>query len=125
MHLTTASVDKIIPKSHSNNDLVSATARAEVVRDFLCPVERFTQEANGSSGSTTIKGHALDAEPLGELTRSVATTGDNVMARLYPEPGHDQSARTALSKPKPICDMQPRRVNHLAKHFGQEFPSRT
>lgn len=59
----------------------------DVEGDFLRPMERLTQEANGSVGSTTIRGTALDPEPLTELTRSAAATGDNATARIRVDPG--------------------------------------
>jgi len=57
----------------------------DVDGDFLQPMERLTQAANGTVGSTTIRGQALDPEPLTQLTRSAAATGDNASARIRTE----------------------------------------
>lgn len=54
----------------------------DVEADFLRLMERLTQETDGSAGSTTIKGTALDREPLTKLVRSAAATGDDAKARL-------------------------------------------
>lgn len=58
----------------------------DVDGDFLEPMERLTQEANATDGSTTIRGSALDSEPLTQLTRSAAATGDNATARIRTGP---------------------------------------
>lgn len=54
----------------------------DVNEEFLLPMERLAQAADGSSGSTTIRGRALNSEPLTDLTRSAAATGDNAVARI-------------------------------------------
>lgn len=55
-------------------------------KDFIQPFERLVQAANGNGGKATVKGDALNVTPLEEITRSVASTGDNVEARVQPTP---------------------------------------
>lgn len=66
----------------------------DVEGDFLRPMERLAQEANGSNGSTTIRGVALDPQPLTELTRSAAATGDDAKAWIKPEVGQRSVKRS-------------------------------
>ncbi len=58
----------------------------DVEEDFLGPMERLTQKTGGSSGSTTLKGDALEADPLIQLTRSAAATGDDASATIQSTP---------------------------------------
>lgn len=66
----------------------------DVNRDFIQPMERLAREANGEQGRTTISGQALDPNPLEELTRSAAATGDDASARVVVEAGEPPVSRS-------------------------------
>jgi hypothetical protein len=66
----------------------------DVEQDFHKPMQRLTEEAGGEGGSTTLKGVALKEEPLENLTRSVASTGDDARARLLLEEGQQPVTRS-------------------------------
>jgi hypothetical protein len=51
---------------------------------FQKPMEKYLEIANGKEGSTTVKGENLDSDPLVELSKSVATSGNDARARLKP-----------------------------------------
>jgi len=55
----------------------------DINADFLGPLSKAIEEADGETGEAAIKGKALDPVPLEELTRSAASTGDNAAARMY------------------------------------------
>ncbi len=66
----------------------------DVNRDFQAPMERLVDEAEGERGSTTISGAGLKPEPLEDLTRSAAATGENAKARLVEEEGNRPVVRS-------------------------------
>lgn len=67
----------------------------DVNDEFIKPMERLAQAAGGESGKTTIRGAALDPEPLTDLVRSAASSGDDAVALVKPEPG-TRSVRRSL-----------------------------
>lgn len=88
-------------------------------RDFLVPMARLAQETDGDSGSTTIKGQSLTEEPLEELTRSAAATGDNASARVQLHEGHSPVRRSlrgdTATISEPGFESQEQRISVLAK----------
>ncbi len=59
----------------------------DVEQDFHRPMEELLKETNGKKGSTQVSGEDLEKEPLEELTRSAASTGEEVSARIRPAAG--------------------------------------
>lgn len=57
----------------------------DVDEDFHKPMERLLRAAKGDKGKTLIDGDNLDSEPLVELARSAAGTGDNAKAKIQLE----------------------------------------
>jgi hypothetical protein len=55
--------------------------------DWHKPMERLVEKTNGKGGSTTLVGDSLSEEPLEDLTRSVASTGDDARATLQLQQG--------------------------------------
>ena len=51
-------------------------------KDFVKPFGALLEEAHGDVGQATIRGTQLRAAPLEQISRSAATTGDDVKARL-------------------------------------------
>lgn len=49
---------------------------------IIRPMTRYVREAEGTEGSSTVKGKDLNSDTLEEVTRSAAATGDNATARL-------------------------------------------
>lgn len=56
-------------------------------RDFVRPLQQCLAESDGERGKVELRGRALRAERLEELTRSVAATGDDAGARVRLENG--------------------------------------
>jgi hypothetical protein len=54
----------------------------DVDKDFQMPMERLLQETEGTKGKTLIEGETLSPEPLAELARSAAASGDDAEARV-------------------------------------------
>lgn len=54
---------------------------------YIKPMQRLAAAAGGTGGQTTVRGVDLNAEPLSELVRSAAATGDNAVARVRTEKG--------------------------------------
>ena len=54
----------------------------DVEKDFHAPMEALLSETEGKKGSTTLKGKDLKREPLEELTRSVASVGNDASAKM-------------------------------------------
>jgi hypothetical protein len=52
------------------------------VDDFFKPLQKALEEINGDKGKTILEGDNLYNEPLEELARSAAATGDDAGARL-------------------------------------------
>lgn len=67
----------------------------DVNDEFIKPMERLAQAAGGETGKTTIRGQALDPEPLADLVRSAASSGDDAVATVKPERG-SKSVRRSL-----------------------------
>ncbi|MEO8138936.1 MAG: hypothetical protein ABI742_04775, partial [Gemmatimonadota bacterium] len=61
---------------------------------FIRPIEQLLQETEASEGSTTLKGQALREQPLEDLTRSAAATGDDAKAKLQFEQGQRPVSRS-------------------------------
>nr|WP_313404105.1 hypothetical protein [Pseudomonas sp.] len=59
----------------------------DVEEDFHKPMEKLLEKAGASQGVTQISGCNLDKEVLEDLTRSVASTGNTVSARVREEEG--------------------------------------
>lgn len=59
----------------------------DVNEEFLRPMEEMTQAVGGLRGSVTISGEQLEPEPLTEITRSAAATGDEVRVLARPVKG--------------------------------------
>lgn len=55
--------------------------------EFHKPMQRLVEATDGEGGSTTLKGEGLREETLEELTRSIASTGDDARARLLLKEG--------------------------------------
>ena len=51
-------------------------------KDFVKPFGALLEEVNGDVGQATIRGTQLRAAPLEQISRSAATTGDDVTARV-------------------------------------------
>jgi hypothetical protein len=63
---------------------------------FVKPFEKLVQEAQAQKGNAEVSGVSLDVEPLEQITRSVAATGDDVRALIRKEkdaPAISQSLR--------------------------------
>lgn len=54
----------------------------DVNRQFQRPMEELLQETDGVEGTAKIKGEALGSEPLEELARSAAASGNSASARI-------------------------------------------
>lgn len=54
----------------------------DVENDFHKPTQRYLEATGGSRGKTTVQGNDLDRERIEEVTRSVASTGNEAKARL-------------------------------------------
>lgn len=54
----------------------------DVEEDFQKPMENYLDEVGGSNGKTTVKGEDLDRDKIENVTRSVASTGNNAKANL-------------------------------------------
>jgi hypothetical protein len=59
----------------------------DVNEEFLRPMEEMTQAVGGVRGSVSITGENLELEPLTEITRSAAATGDEVKVLARPVKG--------------------------------------
>lgn len=59
----------------------------DVEKDFHAPMEALLNETGGEKGFTTLQGEDLEREPLEELTRSVASVGNNASARIRKKAG--------------------------------------
>ena len=57
----------------------------DVEKDFHEPMEKLLEETGGEKGKTKIQGEELDKEILEELSRSAASTGNDVSAKLKKE----------------------------------------
>ncbi len=79
----------------------------DVNEDFLKPMERLAQEAGGESGHATVRGKALDPEPLADLVRSAAATGDEAVAKLKPERGTKTVRRSLRGQHARISEDEP------------------
>lgn len=66
----------------------------DVNRLFLEPMERLAREADASRGQATLRGDSLREEPLEDLSRSAAATGDDASARLQFEEGQRPVTRS-------------------------------
>lgn len=66
----------------------------DVEGDFLRPMQRLVEAADGREGSATLKGHDLNEAPLEELATSAAATGDDARARIVVARGQKPVART-------------------------------
>lgn len=54
----------------------------DVEADFHRPMEKYLEETGGRKGKATIQGENLDRDKIEEVTRSVASTGNDASARL-------------------------------------------
>lgn len=59
----------------------------DVEKDFHEPMEKYLQSAGGEKGKTNIQGADLNRDTLEELTRSVASTGNEATARIRKRKG--------------------------------------
>lgn len=59
----------------------------DVDKDFHEPMEKYLQAAGGEKGKTNIQGADLNRDTLEELTRSVASTGNEATARIRKKRG--------------------------------------
>lgn len=90
---------------------------------FIKPMEKLTAAVGGNSGQTTIRGPDLSQEPLADLARSAAATGDNAIARVTPEKGkktvrrslRGHNARIASDEDPASPEGQRKIVNELRK----------
>lgn len=72
--------------------------------DWHKPMERLVEATNGQKGSTTVRGQALNEAPLEDLTRSVASTGDDARAKLRLEEGQPPVTRSLRSDTATITE---------------------
>lgn len=79
----------------------------DVNEDFLKPMERLTQESGADSGHATVSGEALDPEPLTDLVRSAAATGDEAVAKLKSERGAKTVRRSLRGQHARVSEEEP------------------
>jgi hypothetical protein len=72
--------------------------------DWHKPMQKLADATNGKGGSTTVKGDALNETPLEDLTRSVASTGDDARALLHLEAGQPLVVRSLRSDTATITE---------------------
>ena len=58
------------------------------IADYAKPFQALLEEAKGHTGKTELKGKELNAEPLEELTRSAASTGNNASVTMRDRDGY-------------------------------------
>lgn len=71
----------------------------DVEKDFHRPMERYLQATSGTRGKATVQGPDLDRKRLEEITRSVASTGNDVSARIRTARGHRPVTRHMRGNP--------------------------
>ncbi len=59
----------------------------DVEADFHRPMEKYLQETRGIKGKAAVQGNDLDRDRIEEVTRSVASTGNDASARLRRKQG--------------------------------------
>jgi hypothetical protein len=74
----------------------------DVNRDFVQPFERLVEAVGAANGNVTVKGQALDNEPLTDIVRSAAATGDSAKARVQLEQGQPTVNRNLRGDPATI-----------------------
>lgn len=74
----------------------------DVENDFHKPAQRYLEATGGSKGKTTVQGEDLDRERVDEVTRSVASTGNDAKARLRKEAGQRPITRHMRGDPVSI-----------------------
>lgn len=71
----------------------------DVEKDFYGPMERFVGELGGAKGRANVQGIDLNKEGIEEITRSVASTGNNASARLRRRKGQRPVTRRLQGDP--------------------------
>lgn len=74
----------------------------DVESDFHKPTQRYLAATGGSKGKTTVQGDDLDRERIDEVTRSVASTGNEAKARLRKAAGQRPVTRHMRGDPANI-----------------------
>lgn len=72
--------------------------------DWHKPMQKLVEAINGRRGSTTIQGEDLAEAPLEDLTRSVASTGDDARATLHINAGEPPIRRSLRSDTATIAE---------------------
>lgn len=71
----------------------------DVEEDFHKPTQRYLEAIGGSKGRTTVQGEDLDRDGVDEVTRSVASTGNDARARMRMAPGQRPVTRHMRGDP--------------------------
>jgi len=74
----------------------------DVEADFHRPMEKYLEETGGSKGKATVQGEDLDRDKIEEVTRSVASTGNDASARLRMKEGQRPVTRHLEGDPVTI-----------------------
>ncbi|RMG40526.1 MAG: hypothetical protein D6732_03220 [Methanobacteriota archaeon] len=74
----------------------------DVEADFHRPLERFLDETGGERGKATVQGQDLDRDRIEEVTRSVASTGNDASARIRMNEGQRPVTRHLKGDPVSI-----------------------
>ncbi len=86
----------------------------DVEADFHRPMEKYLQATGGSKGKATVQGDDLDRERIEEVTRSVASTGNDASARLRMEQGQRPVTRHLEGDPVSLSVEDVDRENKIA-----------
>ncbi|WP_147418150.1 hypothetical protein [Salinisphaera sp. Q1T1-3] len=71
----------------------------DVQEEFHQPMERYLEASGGKTGKATVRGDDLDREVIEDVTRSVASTGKDVSARIRREAGQRTVTRHIRGDP--------------------------
>ena len=74
----------------------------DVEADFHRPMEKYLEETGGNKGRATVQGDDLDRDRIEEVTRSVASTGNDASARLRMKEGQRPVTRHLEGDPVTI-----------------------
>ncbi len=74
----------------------------DVEADFHRPMEKYLEETGGRKGKATVQGEDLDRDKIEEVTRSVASTGNDASARLRMNEGQRPVTRHLEGDPVTI-----------------------
>jgi len=71
----------------------------DIDSEFIKPMEKFLDSANGEKGKAEVKGESLNPERLEELARSAASTGDEAAAWMQLEPNTKKIKKNLKGNP--------------------------